>query len=68
MAAGLFLLTTVFGGPRALGDDEILVFAAASTAAAVDAVIDDPAKRTRDLGGSVNTETFGDFVTAALLA
>ena len=36
--------------------------------AAVDAVIDDPAKRTRDLGGNVNTDTFGDFVAAALLA
>lgn len=29
---------------------------------AVDHVIDDPAKRTRDLGGSVNTDQFGTFV------
>ena len=35
---------------------------------AVDAVIDDPAKRTRDLGGSVNTDTFGTYVTEALNA
>ncbi|WP_411958600.1 isocitrate/isopropylmalate dehydrogenase family protein [Paracoccus homiensis] len=34
--------------------------------AAVDAVIDDPAKRTRDLGGSVNTDTFGGYVVDAL--
>lgn len=36
--------------------------------AAVDAVIDDPAKRTRDLGGSVNTDTFGGYVVDALNA
>ncbi len=29
---------------------------------AVDEVIDDPAKRTRDLGGTVNTDTFGNLV------
>ena len=34
---------------------------------AVDAVIDDPAKRTRDLGGDVNTEAFGRFVADALM-
>jgi 3-isopropylmalate dehydrogenase len=36
--------------------------------AAVDAVIDDPAKRTRDLGGNVNTDTFGGYVVDALNA
>lgn len=33
---------------------------------AVDAVIDDPAKRTRDLGGSVNCDDFGRFVADAV--
>ncbi|WP_417271541.1 MULTISPECIES: isocitrate/isopropylmalate dehydrogenase family protein [Alphaproteobacteria] len=33
---------------------------------AVDAVIDDPAKRTRDLGGTVNTDQFGTFVAEAV--
>lgn len=33
---------------------------------AVDAVIDAPAKRTRDLGGDVDTDRFGDFVADAL--
>lgn len=33
---------------------------------AVDAVIDDPDKRTRDLGGSVNTDAFGQHVADAL--
>ena len=31
-------------------------------AEAVDTVINDPAKRTRDLGGTVNTDAFGKFV------
>jgi len=35
-------------------------------AAAVDNVIDDPAKRTRDLGGNVNTDQFGDFVAESV--
>jgi len=34
---------------------------------AVDRVLDDPAKRTRDLGGNVNTDQFGDYVRAALV-
>lgn len=33
---------------------------------AVDAVIDAPAKRTRDLGGTVNTDTFGRLVAEAV--
>lgn len=32
----------------------------------VDAVLDDPAKRTRDLGGSVNTDAFGRLVADAV--
>ncbi len=42
--------------------------AGAAIAAAVDAVIDDPAKRTRDLGGSVNCDDFGTFVADAVAA
>ncbi len=34
---------------------------------AVDVVIDDPANRTRDLGGDVNTDAFGRLVAKALL-
>ena len=34
--------------------------------AAVDAVLTDPASRTRDLGGSVNTDAFGGLVAAAV--
>ncbi|MFT6533935.1 MAG: 3-isopropylmalate dehydrogenase [Limimaricola cinnabarinus] len=33
---------------------------------AVDAVIDDPARRTRDLGGTVNTDEFGRYVSEAV--
>ncbi|MEO9782018.1 MAG: hypothetical protein ABJH07_16890 [Sedimentitalea sp.] len=32
----------------------------------VDAVIDDPDKCTRDLGGNVNTDAFGSFVAEAV--
>ncbi|KIC46351.1 3-isopropylmalate dehydrogenase [Ruegeria sp. ANG-S4] len=39
-----------------------LMEAGRAIADAVDAVIDDPAKRTRDLGGTVNTDTFGTLV------
>ncbi|WP_299506984.1 isocitrate/isopropylmalate dehydrogenase family protein [uncultured Roseobacter sp.] len=35
---------------------------------AVDAVIDDPAKRTRDIGGTVNTDAFGRLVAEHLSA
>lgn len=35
---------------------------------AVDEVLDDPAKRTRDLGGSVNCDTFGTYVAEAVKA
>ncbi|MEJ6393228.1 isocitrate/isopropylmalate dehydrogenase family protein [Gymnodinialimonas sp. 2305UL16-5] len=39
-----------------------LIAAGQAIAEAVDAVIDDPAKRTSDLGGTINTDTFGRFV------
>ncbi|MDB6176208.1 isocitrate/isopropylmalate dehydrogenase family protein [Paracoccus sp. Z330] len=39
-----------------------LMIAGQAIAEAVDAVIDDPANRTRDLGGSVNTDAFGRLV------
>ena len=39
-----------------------LMDAGAAISEAVDRVIDDPAKRTRDLGGSVNTDAFGRMV------
>ena len=40
--------------------------AATEIDAAVNAVIYDPAKRTRDLGGNVNTDQFGRFVAESL--
>ncbi|MDD9718550.1 isocitrate/isopropylmalate dehydrogenase family protein [Dinoroseobacter sp. PD6] len=43
-----------------------LMEAGNAIAEAVDAVIDDPAKRTRDLGGTVNTDTFGRYVAEAV--
>ena len=43
-----------------------LMRAGEAIAQAVDATIDDPAKRTRDLGGSVNTDAFGALVAAAV--
>ncbi|MEP1932581.1 MAG: isocitrate/isopropylmalate dehydrogenase family protein [Roseibium sp.] len=43
-----------------------LMDAGQAIADAVDAVIDDPSKRTRDLGGTVNTDTFGRFVAEAV--
>jgi len=43
-----------------------LMDAGAAIAAAVDAVIDDADKRTRDLGGSVDTDVFGRLVADAL--
>ncbi|WP_171208122.1 MULTISPECIES: isocitrate/isopropylmalate dehydrogenase family protein [unclassified Ruegeria] len=39
-----------------------LMDAGQAIADAVDVVIDDPAKRTRDLGGTVNTDAFGTLV------
>ncbi|MGO4855336.1 isocitrate/isopropylmalate dehydrogenase family protein [Phaeovulum sp. W22_SRMD_FR3] len=45
-----------------------LMQAGAAIAQAVDAVLDDPAKRTRDTGGSVNTDAFGRFVAEAVRA
>lgn len=47
---------------------QALMDAGAAIAQAVDTVLDDPAKRTRDLGGTVDTDAFGDFVVAALKA
>ncbi len=44
-----------------------LMDAGKAIADAVDVVIDDPAKRTRDLGGKVNTDAFGRFVAETLL-
>lgn len=43
-----------------------LVDAGNGIADAVDKVIDDPAKRTRDLGGKENTDSFGRFVAEAV--
>ena len=40
----------------------VLIDAGNAIAEAVDAVLDDPANRTRDLGGSVNTDAFGRLV------
>lgn len=45
-----------------------LMDAGAAITAAVDAALDDPAKRTCDLGGSTNCDTFGTFVARALVA
>lgn len=43
-----------------------LMDAGQSIADAVDAVIGDPAKRTRDLGGTIDTDIFGRFVAEAV--
>ncbi len=43
-----------------------LMEAGKAIADAVDTVIDDPTKRTRDLGGDVNTDAFGRFVADAV--
>lgn len=43
-----------------------LMEAGNAIAEAVDVVIDDPAKRTRDLGGAVNTNTFGRYVAEVI--
>lgn len=40
--------------------------AGAAISDAVDAVIDDPDKRTRDIGGTVNTDVFGRYVADAV--
>ena len=45
-----------------------LMKAGQAIADAVDAVIDDPAKRTRDLGGTVNTDAFGKLVARQVAA
>ena len=42
--------------------------AGAAIDAAVDAVLNDPAQRPRDLGGTVNTDAFGRLVAAAVRA
>lgn len=43
-----------------------LMDAGAAISAAVDTVLDDPARRTRDIGGNVNTDAFGRFVAEAV--
>ncbi|WP_108660971.1 isocitrate/isopropylmalate dehydrogenase family protein [Acuticoccus kandeliae] len=45
-----------------------LLDAGAAIARAVDAVLEDPAKRTRDIGGTVNTDAFGRLVADAVAA
>lgn len=45
-----------------------LVDAGQAIAEAVDAVVDDPARRTRDLGGRVNTDDFGRLVAGVIAA
>ena len=42
--------------------------AGAAISAAVDAVLEDPAKRTHDLGGTVNTDAFGRLVAETVRA
>lgn len=43
-----------------------LIEAGTSIAEAIDAIIDDPSKRTRDLGGTTNTDAYGRFVAEAV--
>jgi len=45
-----------------------LMDAGSAIAKAVDGVIDDPAKRTRDIGGTVDTDAFGRFVAETVAA
>lgn len=45
-----------------------LIDAGKAVTKAVDEVVDDPAKRTRDLGGNVNTDDFGRLVAGAIAA
>lgn len=45
-----------------------LMDAGAAITEAVNAVIDDPAKRTRDLGGTTNCDTFGTYVAQTITA
>lgn len=47
-------------------DEQILMSAGNAMATAIDSVINDPAKRTRDLGGNVNTDEFGHYVAQAI--
>lgn len=56
------MMLTWLGEQRAVPN---LIDAGHAIGEAVDAVIGDPAKRTRDLGGTVNTDTFGRFVADA---
>lgn len=48
--------------------DSDLMFAALALEAAVESVLADPATRTRDIGGTLGTDAFGDAVCAALRA
>lgn len=59
------MMLSWLGEQRGIGK---LMDAGAAIGRAVDAVIDDPARRTRDLGGSVNTDQFGSFVAEAVAA
>jgi len=57
------MMLSWLGEQRGIGK---LMEAGAAISAAVDRVIDDPAKRTRDLGGCINTDQFGTFVAEAI--
>ncbi|MBY5933907.1 isocitrate/isopropylmalate dehydrogenase family protein [Tateyamaria omphalii] len=57
------MMLTWLGEQRGI---EKLMDAGGAITDAVDAVIDDPAKRTRDLGGTVNTDSFGSLVADAI--
>jgi 3-isopropylmalate dehydrogenase len=46
--------------------EQALIAAGTSISGAIDAVLDDPGSRTRDLGGTTATDTFGSRVAAAL--
>lgn len=46
--------------------NQSLLAAGDTITSAVEAVLNDPAKRTRDLGGSVNTDDFGKLVAAEI--
>ena len=57
------MLLTWLGEQRGVQD---LMDAGQAIADSVDATIDDPAKRTRDLGGTVNCDAFGTLVSEAV--
>jgi len=57
------MMLSWLGERRGIGK---LMEAGAAISAAVDRVIDDPVKRTRDLGGCIDTDRFGTFVAEAI--